>query len=88
MSAGIFVSVAMGATKGVVVRMGVEAASLTPVEARALAAELLKAARLARPLHKVAYDREGTPGVACQACASAWPEGEPEAHAPGCEVAS
>ena len=83
----LLVSVAMGATRGVVVRMGVEAASLTPVEARSLAAELLKAARLARPLHAVAYDSAGTPGVACRHCNSAWPEGEPEAHAPGCEVA-
>lgn len=83
----VMVSVAMGAQRGVVIRLGVEAVSLTPVEARSLAAEVLRAARLARPLHKVAYDREGTRGVACQVCASAWPEGEPEAHAPGCEVA-
>ena len=84
----LLVSVAMGATRGVVVRMGVEAVSLTPVEARRVASELIRAARLARPLHAVAYDSEGTPGVACQVCQSAWPEGEPEAHAPGCEVAS
>ena len=84
----LLVSVAMGAQRGVVVRMGEACETLTPGEARRVASELLKAARLARPLHAVAYDREGTPGVACRHCNSAWPEGEPEAHAPGCEVAS
>lgn len=82
----LLVSVAMGATRGVVVRMGEACETLTPGEARRVASELIRAARLARPLHAVAYDSEGTPGVACRACNSAWPEGEDEAHAPGCEA--
>lgn len=82
----LLVSVAMGATRGVVVRMGEACETLTPGEARRVASELLRAARLARPLHAVAYDSAGTPGVACRACNSAWPEGEPEAHSPGCEA--
>lgn len=84
----LLVSVAMGATRGVVVRMGEACETLTPGEARRVASELLRAARLARPFESVAYDSAGTPGVACRHCNSAWPEGEPEAHAPGCEVAS
>jgi hypothetical protein len=32
------------------------------------------------------YDRDGTPGLACLDCNSAWPANEPASHASDCAV--